>query len=147
MARMFNLNKVRSFFQKRKQILVDGCCDTETTCCVPGTGLRKYKVYYDNGGLPIEINDASNFLTTIAINTKWSIYLETTSSSVDVTSIIVTPSPILGLLVGLTPDTVAHPGSKVIVEANWATTGTRTFSVLITTNSGNFSFYAEIKVL
>jgi hypothetical protein len=144
---MFNSNKVRSFFQKKKQILVDGCCDTETTCCVPGTVLRKYKVYYSDGGLPIEINDASNFVTTIAINTKWNIYLETTSSSVGVTSIVVTPSPIAGLLVGLTPATVAYPGTKVIVEANWATIGTRTFTVNVTTNSGNFSFYSEIKVL
>ena len=144
---MFNLNKVRSFFQKKKQILVDGCCDTETTCCVPGTGLRKYKVYYSDGGLPIQINDTSNFVITIAINTKWTIYLETTNSSVDVTSIVVTPSPIAGLLVGLTPATVAYPGSKVIVEANWATTGQRIFTVNITTNSGNFSFNADIKVL
>jgi hypothetical protein len=147
MARMFNSNKVRSFFQKKKQILVDGCCDTETTCCDSGAKLRGYRVFYIDGGLPIEINDASNFLTTIAINTKWSIYLETTSSSVGVTSIVVTPSPIAGLLVGLTPETVTYPGTKSIVEANWATTGTRTFTVNVTTNSGNFSFYAEIKVL
>jgi hypothetical protein len=144
---MFNLNKVRSFFQKRKQILVDGCCDTETTCCVPGIGLRGYKVYYSDGGLPIEINDASNFAINIPINTKWTIYLETISSSVGVTSIVVTPSPIAGLLVGLTPATVAYPGTKVIVEANWATIGQRIFTVNVTTNSGNFSFNADIKVL
>jgi len=33
MSKLLNINKVRSFFQRKKQILVDGCCDTETACC------------------------------------------------------------------------------------------------------------------
>lgn len=46
MARMFNLNKVRSFFQKKKQILVDACCDTETCCdAVVGTPCG-FNIYF-----------------------------------------------------------------------------------------------------
>jgi len=45
MARIFSNNKVRNFFQKKKQILVDGCCDTETCCdSVIGT-LCGFNIY------------------------------------------------------------------------------------------------------
>jgi hypothetical protein len=143
---MFNLNKVRSFFQKRKQILVDGCCDTETTCCDPGARLRGYRVFYSDGGTPIEINDSSTLNTVLNVGDKWNIYLETINNDVDVTSIVVTPI-IAGLNIASTPYTVSHPGTGPIVDANWGTSGTRTFTVNVTTNSGNFSFTAQIKVL
>jgi len=146
MSKLLNINKVRSFFQRRKQILVDGCCDTETTCCDPRTGLRGYKVFYEDGGTPIEINDSSTLNATLNVGDKWSIYLETINNDVDVTLIVVTPT-IAGLSITSTPFTVLHPGTGAIVNANWGTTGTRLFSVNVFTNSGNFSFTAQIKVL
>jgi hypothetical protein len=143
---MFNLNKVRSFFQKKKQILVDGCCDTETTCCDSGARLRGYKVFYGDGGTPIEINDSSTLNATLNVGNKWGIYLETINNDVGVISIVVTPT-IAGLGIASTPFTVYHPGNGGIVNANWGTSGTRLFTVNVTTNSGNFSFTAQIKVL
>ena len=56
MARMFNNNKVRNFFQKKKQILVDGCCDTET-CCGATTGTPcGFNIYFtDKNYTDVEI--------------------------------------------------------------------------------------------
>jgi len=126
--------------------MVDGCCDTEKACCTPGTGLKGYKVYYDDGGTPVEINNGSTLNTTIAIDTQWDIYLELILDDVVVTSIVVTPT-ITGLIIASTPYTATYPGTGPIVSANWSTTGTRLFTVDVTTDSGNYSFTVQIKVI
>lgn len=137
-----------NIFKKNKPLMTDGCCDEALPCCESGTGARGYKIFFGDGGTPQEINDGSTFLETINVNTKWSIYLETLTGlgSVTVSSIVI-PSIPAGLSVATTPFTIPEPGNDAICNANWATTGTRTFSVSVTTDSGNISFNVEIKVL
>jgi hypothetical protein len=137
-------DKKKSIFKKSKALMTDGCCEVAEPCCDAGA-LLKYKVYYEDGPIT-QISNASTLLKTITPNTKWSVRLETVGSNVTVTSIVVTPT-IAGLNINTTPFTITDPASGSIVDANWATTGTRTFTVSITTNVGNFSFNAEIKVV
>jgi len=94
MARIFNSNKTRSFFSKKKETYTYTCCDTSTSCCDTGLNLLKYKIFYLNTDAP----PASEITTpTAAYNLKtgekWNLYLEValTDPSVDITSIIVTP--------------------------------------------------------
>ena len=137
----------KSIFKKSKALMTDGCCQEPEPCCNVGTGLRNYKVFYTENGnpTPIEINNASTFLLTINTGTKWAIVLDDITGSVTVTAITVTPT-IAGLNIATTPFTFP-PNGNTLLDANWATTGTRIFSVSVTTNSGNFSFNAQIKVL
>ena len=137
-------DKKKSIFKKSKALMTDGCCEVAEPCCDAGA-LLKYKVYYEDGP-QTPINNASTLVKTIAPSTKWSVRLETVGSNVTVTSIVVTPT-IAGLNINTTPFTITHPASGSIVDANWATLGTRIFTVSITTNVGTFSFNAEIKVL
>jgi hypothetical protein len=136
----------KSIFKKSKALMTDGCCEVPEPCCGVSTGLRGYKVFYGDGNpTPIEINNASTFLTTINTGTKWGIYLDDITGSVTVTAITVTPA-IADLNIAITPLIVPSLGNTIL-SANWATTGTRIFSVSVTTDSGNFSFNAQIKVL
>lgn len=134
-----------NIFKKNKPLMTDGCCDEALPCCESGTGARGYKVFYVDSGTPQEINDGSTFLETVSIGTKWAIYLDDMNGSVTVTSVVVTPT-IADLNITTTPIIFPTFGNTII-SANWVTTGTRTFSVSVTTDSGNFSFNAEIKVL
>jgi hypothetical protein len=134
----------KSIFKKSKALMTDGCCEVSEPCC-DASALLKYKVYYESG-TQTQINNAGTLVKTIAPSTKWSVRLETAGSNVTVTSIVVTPT-IAGLSINTTPFTITDPASGSIIDANWATTGTRIFTVSIITNVGNFSFNAEIKVL
>ena len=134
----------KSIFKKSKALMTDGCCEVAEPCCDTGA-LLKFKVYYEDGPKTF-INNASTLVKTIALSTKWSVQLETVGSNVTVTSIVVTPT-ITGLTIATTPFTIPDPSSGSIVNANWGTDGTRIFTVSITTDVGNFSFNAEIKVI
>jgi hypothetical protein len=144
MARMFNSNKVRSFFQKRKQILVDGCCEVTEPCC-PNVVLGRYKVNFEDGTTPVGITDGLSFYKTLPNGTKWSFYLETIGPvDVDIINILVTP-PVLNTVVN-TPGTAVYPpgmGFYPIIQSGTGFAGGN-FTVTIVTDSGNFTFTANI---
>jgi len=147
MARMFNSNKVRSFFQKKKQIFVDGCCEVTEPCC-PNVVLGRYKVYFDDGTIPVEITDGLSFYKTLANGTKWVFYLETIGPvDVDIINILVTPS-VLNTVVN-TPGTAVYPpglGFYPIIQSGVGFAGGN-FTVTIVTDSGNFTFTANITMI
>jgi hypothetical protein len=136
----------KSIFKKSKALMTDGCCEVAESCCGVGAGLRGYKIFFI-GDVTQEINNGSTFVEKIAPNDKWKFILETIPGNgpVTVTSIVITPA-IIGLSINSTPFSVSDPGSGTICEANWSTSGVRIFSVSITTDSGNFSFNAQITV-
>ena len=155
MARMFNSNKVRSFFQKKKQILVDGCCDTETACCVVPQSCG-FKVFYtvDNDPRTEISNFGSNpdFIGAITNGLFTTILFEVQSTlgTLDITSITTQASGPGTLNAFTTPVSVAENAFQEIVTFDgtsplW-TLGTFKYTITAVTSCGNIAISITIIV-
>jgi hypothetical protein len=138
----------KSIFKKSKTLMTDGCCEIAEPCCGIGAGLKGgYKVYFNHGLLPSpqEIFDGTGVNATLANGIKWNFYLETTGP-VDVQIISISSSPLLlNTLVGSAGNAV-YPGLYPIIQSEVGFTG-GSFTVTIVTDSGTFTFSANITII
>jgi hypothetical protein len=137
----------KSIFKKSKALMTDGCCEVPEPCCGIGAALKGgYKVYFDDGTIPVEMTDGLSFYKALPSGTKWSVYLETTGPvGVVTSSIYVTPTPPVYLSVG-SPITTPYPGSSAILSSS-ISLGPVNVTVTLTTDSGNITFSVNITSL
>lgn len=138
----------KSIFKKSKALMTDGCCEVPEPCCGPGSGLRGgYKILfnYDTLPSPEEVFDGTGTNVVLANGTKWDFYLETTGPvNVQVISISVLPA-LLNTIVNVA-GTAVYPGLYPIIQSAVGFAG-GSFTVTIVTDSGTFTFSANITMI
>lgn len=138
----------KSIFKKIKALMTDGCCEVPEPCCGTGTGLRGgYRVLFNHDLLPSaqEVFDGTGVNVTLANGSKWSFYLETTGPvDVQIISISVSPSVINTIVNGA--GTAVYPGLYPIIQSAVNFAG-GSFTVTIVTDSGTFTFSANITMI